>query len=360
MTILRTDRSGWVRFNAAMQKHFGDKPYYPDLKALFEERYGSLVDMSDRAWVHKGFRASTSESKIPLMHGNIEIARVEDVAIFRDAHPEAVFLGHDLKRYRVIAYEGQWTVARWEHPESEEVLGKWLRTISAVRVVPERKNVTTRGSWRDSFSLYENVPNLLPHLVRPLKGGFEFGIWNYTRCWQGYSEVDLKTGKKRLVSLPEVISRFKQAIEERSRFPFLFDFSYRTWGWQWSVGNLGALSGNAESRKTLSETVGEILTHFLAGAIESKTADLRIELDLNGNRLQVLDATPGGNGLSEALLTRGRMSGAMKLCEERLAQLTDEDGQFSKYVLNLCHTATHNSQSEVIDVVRRLREHWAG
>ena len=176
-------------FNAALKKTFGEAKDERDLKALFEERYGALVEMEGN-WVHMGFRASASQGKIPLLEGDKEIARIEDIALFRDAHPEAVFLGHDLNRYRVVGYKEDWKKAIWEHPDSDTLLWKWLRCVRAVQVRREARRVTTRGSWEEGFSLYE-VRQFSDSQDRPEKGHFEFSIWDYSRKWQGYTEVDL-------------------------------------------------------------------------------------------------------------------------------------------------------------------------
>jgi superfamily II DNA/RNA helicase len=192
INYLNRDDDKWTRFNTALESHFSFSraPRYKDLKKQFEDSYGTLVDMGDKSWVHKGFRATASQGKIPLREGDLEVARIEDIAIFRDAHPEAVYLCHDSRQYRVVDYEGDWKVARWEHPESDAVLGKWLRSIEAVQVKRERKAVITRGSWEECFSQYE-IKHLKDRDGSPEKGCLEFGVWDYVRKWQGYTEINL-------------------------------------------------------------------------------------------------------------------------------------------------------------------------
>ena len=68
------------------------------------------------------------------MEGNREIARIEDVDVFRDAHPEAIFLGHDLNRYRVVDYVGRWSGDAGDQPGTESILGKWLPSLQKVIV----------------------------------------------------------------------------------------------------------------------------------------------------------------------------------------------------------------------------------
>jgi hypothetical protein len=292
-----------------------------------------------------------------LREGDREVARIEDTALFRDAHPEAVFLGHDLNCYRVVGYDGDWKKAIWKHPDSDTLLCKWLRAVKAVQVRRESRRITTRGSWDEGFTLYE-VTHLTDSRERPRKGRFEFGIWDYSRKWQGYTEIDLTTQGKRKVTLGEVTKRFKKAIERGEDFPFLHEFSYRTLGWDWDFGALPLANGNAQ--ETLGDLTGSILEHFLADAVESRVDDLGINLDLPRHRLQVLDSTPGGNGLSEALLTEGRMEAAFQACMRTLGKFTGKKGknQFERYVLALCHQAAAHPAEEVLNGVRELHQRW--
>jgi hypothetical protein len=338
--------------------HFGldPVPRFNELKDQFTERFGTLVDTEgDGAWVYRGFRASASQGKIPLRdEGGDEVARIETDAVFRDAHPEAVYLGHDLGRYRVTSYEHKWKVAEWTSPQSEAILGKWLPALEAVRVRREPRNVTTRGRWRDSFTFFERCP-LSGAETRPRAGGFEFGVWDYRRKWDGYTEIDLKTGAEKSVTLGEVAARFQEARKRNGAFPFLHDFSYRTVGWEWAFGRIGA---NAE----VANLVEGLLEHFLADAVESSPADLRLRLNLKAGRLQLLDAAPGGNGLSRAMLAGDRVAEALHRCRRQLDSYRGRGAakRFKLYVMNLCHAEPQVQASEVADVVGQLRERWAG
>jgi hypothetical protein len=358
MASIRYREFTFDQFNIALLLHFGESPTYQDLNGQFEERYGALVDMTGN-WVHHGFRASASQGKIPLLEGDREVARIEDIALFRDAHPEAVFLGHDLNRYRVVGYDKDWKKGVWEHPDSDTLLCKWMRSVKAVQVQLEPKKITTRGSWDEGFNLYEVTP-LNDSRDRPRKGQFEFGIWDYSRKWQGYTEIDLKTQGKRKVPLSEVSEHFKQAIQRGEEFPFLHEFSYRTLGWEWNFGALPLGKIDMRVQESLGELVGSILEHFLADAAESRVDDLGIKLDLPGHRLQVLDATPGGNGLSDALLTEGRIHSAFQSCMRTLGKFSGKGGkaQFERYALALCHQAASHSAEEVLNVVRELHLRW--
>ncbi|MDQ3830095.1 MAG: hypothetical protein M3361_12495, partial [Candidatus Tectomicrobia bacterium] len=327
----------WDEFNAALRQHFGEAEDQRDLRPRFEERYGALVDMGERNWVHQGFRASASQGKIPLLEGDQEVARIEDIALFRDAHPEAIFLGHDLNRYRVVGYDEDWNTAIWEHPDSDTLLGKWLRCVRAVRVRREARRVAARGSWEEGFNFYE-VQEFADSQDRPRRGRFEFGIWDYSRKWQGYTEVDLDTERKRKVTLAEVAKRLNQAIQRGEHFPFLHEFSYRTFGWEWDFGTIPLTKVDSKWQQSLGDLTGSFFQHFLADAAESSVDDLNVKLDLLTHRLQVLDSTPGGNGLSEALPTESRIQIAFQTCIRTLTKFVGKGRkkQFERYVLALC------------------------
>ena len=360
---LKKSKFSWTDFNNAMKQNFDEAPMHQEIKERFEDRYGSLVDTSGRFWVFKGFRASASEGKIVLREKGKEVARIEDISIFRDAHPEAVYLGHDLKRYRVKNYSGTWKIAEWEHPDSDVILGKWLKSISTVEVALEKKNVVTRGMWDETFELFKANSSSLEHLKMPKKGALEFGIWTYRRRFQGYKEIDLNDEERsRKVSLDEVIEHFKQAKDLGESPPFLFPLSYRTLGWQWSFKPVKLSNEKDIDLQSLGNLTCDILEHFLAEAVESRVWDLQIKLDLEDCSLQVLDSTPGGNGLSEALLSEDRMSTALKNCEKALSRFKGRSASsnFKKYVLDLCRDEPSNSAKEVEDVVKWLYANWSG
>jgi hypothetical protein len=235
-----------------------------------------------------------------------------------------------------------------------------LRAVRAVRVKKERKRITTRGSWEEGFTLYEVRP-LDKSRDRPKKGRFEFGIWDYSRKWDGYTEIDLTTQEKRKVSLAEVSERFKQAVEREEQFPYIHEFSYRTLGWEWDFGAIPVGKMDVRSQEALGELVGSLLEHFVADAVQSRVDDLGVKVNLPGHCLQVLDATPGGNGLSEALLTEGRISAAFENCQRTLDKFSGKKGkaQYEAYVLTLCHQPASHSSEEVSDVIRELRLRWS-
>ena len=99
----------------------------------------------------------------------------------------------------------------------------------------------------------------------------------------------------------------------------------------------------------------------MADAVESRISDLQIKLDLEESELQVLDSTPGGNGLSEALLTEDRMMAALQKCEKTLSKYKGKAGsqKFEKYIMDLCRDEPAYSAKEVEDVVKWLYANWS-
>ena len=93
----------------------------------------------------------------------------------------------------------------------------------------------------------------------------------------------------------------------------------------------------------------------------SNLKDLQIKLDLEESELQVLDSTPGGNGLSEALLTEDRMMAALQKCEKTLSKYKGKAGsqKFEKYIMDLCRDEPAYSAKEVEDVVKWLYANWS-
>ena len=307
-------RRGAVRLpslRGCLARHFGESRSRDEVQRLFEERYGSLVDLQDTFWAHQGFRASAGGHKIPLKDGEREVARIDDISLFRDAHPEAVYLAHDLSRYRVIDYHGEWKAARPGPHDGDAAVGTWLRSIKAVQVQRELAFVTTRGSWDEWFHPQE-TRHFTDESGCPRKGDLELGIWDYVRMWQGYTEINLETEQKRRVSLGEVTERFNRALKRGDRFPFLHNWSYRTQGWQWDFGAVALARAELDWQFSLGDLVAHIIEHFFAQLVESRVADIGVQLDLVSHTLHVLDSTPGGNGLAETLLTGGRIPSALQ------------------------------------------------
>ncbi len=315
------------------------------LKELFRLEYGDIADMHDPDWVYKGFRG-TDTYNIPLLLSeegqDKEIARVNQMDVFRDAHPEAVYLGHDSNFYRIVSYE---VSSRKSMPPI-----RWLKSIKAIRVEREERRVTTRGDWDDQYDPL-NCETVL------WQDGVKRGTWTYTRRWQGYREIDLESEQERFVLLEEVAERFRQAIEEGADFPFLHPLTYITLGWQWDFGPLG-ISDKAE--REFQFILERLLSSFIADSVESNKEDMIIGLDLDHHQLYVLDSTPGGNGLSFALLDDNRFGTALQRCVKKLSQFKQATWEeWKEYVRKMCHDVLPDHPAKMfLDVVQELHARW--
>jgi hypothetical protein len=113
-------KASWDKFNDALKRYFGWAPTYKELKQRVQDVLGDVVDLDDGAWYYRGFRASASQGKISLVLQSDPtkvVAVIEDFAIFRDAHPEGVYLGHRGVSYRIKRYVGNWDVGTWRSRE---------------------------------------------------------------------------------------------------------------------------------------------------------------------------------------------------------------------------------------------------
>jgi hypothetical protein len=360
MWRLQHRRASWDAFNEGLRRHFGARLTYPDLKALVAETLGDLIDVASRAWYYKGFRATASEGKIPLVVRSTHecVAMIEDTAIFRDAHPEGVYLGHRGQCYRVVGYDGKFQMAEWTDPRSNVVLGKFLSVLKAVQVTEERRPVTTRGRWRDRFELYE-TKTLPPGAAEPKVGGLEYGIWTFLRRFDGYVEIDL-TGKQasKVVSIGEVSERFKKAMAAGEEFPFLHNFSYRTLGWRWKIAHAVPDLGGA---RATGVALAGVLQAFGCEAVECAPSDLLVTVDVESAELRVVDGTPGGNGLAAALLADGRFCKALGQAVQALRRYAGQQPEvWRRFLAEECHVESEVPAREVADVVERTARAWGG
>lgn len=310
--------TGWPAFNRAMESRFGEAPHIAELNERIEAQLSGAIDLSDTSWWYRGFRVSASQGKRPLVLRDTgeAVAQIEDIAVFRDAHPEAVYLGHRGERYRVVGYRGKFGLGRWTHPDSDVVLGKWMHGLREVVVVRERRNVATRGQWRDTITL-EELRDDGSRPDGPLEGVLEQGLFSFRRRFDGYLEVDLggKRGARR-VTLSEVSERFRKAMDAGVEFPFLHQLSYRTLGFRW---NLSRVLPNRTARAAIAPALVAATRMFFCDAVECALGDLQVSFDAEEGELRVVDGMPGGNGLSAALLHDGRM--AVALAHLRAAKL---------------------------------------
>ncbi|MEM4382194.1 MAG: helicase-related protein [Candidatus Caldarchaeum sp.] len=317
------------------------------LKKLFKQEYGDAVDIHDPDWMYKGFRG-TDTYNIPLLLSegtqDREIARVNQMDVFRDAHPEAVYLGHDSNFYRIVAYKA---------PSGKSMLPvRWLKSIEAIHVEHEERRVTTRGIWDDQYKK-------LDCRMVPLRNGVDIlsGTWTYTRKWQGYREIDLESKQERFVSLAEVAKRFRQAVEEGDNFPFLNSLEYRTLGWRWDFGTL------EPDNESFNFILRRLLGSFIADSVESNEKDIIIDLYLAQGQLFVLDRTPGGNGLSYALLEDKRFETALQRLMRKLSQFKSKARwkDFEKYISAMCYGVLPGySVKAFLNAVQELYVRWVG
>ncbi|HPS92030.1 MAG TPA: DEAD/DEAH box helicase [Methanothrix sp.] len=348
-------------FEDAFKEYFPEKPDFQELKTIFRKNYGDLVEDENEFWYYNGFRGTASAGPVPLIFGNEEIARIDKIFVFRDAHPEAIYLSHDgSTQYQVVDYSSKWNEWDWKNQKSQWILSKWLPSLKSVIVKPVRENVATRGKWKDSIELYSRIDSVNSKVTLPKKGDFEFGIWDFYRKWDGYRVIDLDKKKTiKTVPLDEVTERFKTAISAGERFPFLYPYSYRTLGWMW---RFNPPDGDEGCLEPLGDITAKVLAPFLADSLESRPEDLEISLDLSIGALYVIDAMAGGNGLSESLLIEQRIPRAFDVCKRSLSRFIGKRNKefFRKYILELANDVTDYTPKEILDVIQHLYSSWIG
>lgn len=353
----------WPYYQKVFKKYFGEFLKHEDIKEIINRNYAGLIDTQGNQWVYKGFRASASERKIPIriLNSDEDVAWIEDINIFRDAHPEAVYLDDNGHHWRVKYYDGDWKIAEWTHPESPFKLGKYLKTISVVYVEKEDSNRITRGSWDDTIEEYQIFPELPEETAPPANGKLEYGIWEYTKKFDGYTEYNLDNNETIKVSLKEVSDRFKKLLEQGINAPFLYPLSYRTYGWSWKFKGLFE-DMDDDKLKEMEPIIGEILEAFFADSVQSKASDIQTDLSLKNTKITVLDTTPAGNGLSEALLKQDNVNKAFNRCIETLNFYTQPEmrSKFKSYILELCEEEVKHEPSELSTIIQRLQNHWQG
>ncbi|BDG02815.1 helicase-related protein [Anaeromyxobacter oryzae] len=344
------------RLTASLERHFGEGIGESALDQRIADELSGLVELDDGAWVYKGFRTSASQGKIPLVleASGKEVARIQDIAVFRDAHPEAVYLGHKGERFRILRYEGEFQVGEWRHPDSPVVLGKFMHQLRAVIVEQISERVATRGCWEDRFDLH-TPKDLPPSGIAPATGALEYGIWDFLRHFDGYNEIELATGRTKRVKLADVSKRFKEAVQRGASFPFLHDFTYRTLGWQW---HLARVLPEVEVRTRAAPMLSRLLHAWFCDAVECAPGDLEVELDPLEPALRVVDTTPGGNGLSAALLD-DRIAAALAAARRAVAAESARGAEaFSKWITGELGVDPEASPKEIDDALQRLESPW--
>lgn len=353
---LKRGEASWEDFNDALESYFEWAPYYRDLQARVQDVLGDFVDLDDGAWYYKGFRVSASQGKCRLVCEGDTVAVIEDTAIFRDAHPEGVYLGHRGSCYRVKRYVGDWDLGTWTSPEGV-VLGQYMKGLSYIEVSREKPTLATRGRWIDAFNLDERADLPKGH-DKPAKGVLTFGIFKFLRKFDGYLEIDLLgRSKPKTVSLAEVAKRFYSALEQGKPFPFLHNFSYRTKGWTWSLAGVLDL----KTREAFAAILGPLLQGYFCDVVECSLNDLHVTLDAQAGEIRVADSTPGGNGLSEVLLTHGRIAESLKTAMKQIeAQGRKPEKIFRHFLAEECRVHTEITAQEMVNVLQRLATAWNG
>jgi hypothetical protein len=250
-------------------------------------------------------------------------------------------------------------VASRTRPTRDEVtLPRFHQTSrTAIYVTPGDKHVATQGDFNDSqrvYSAFDPPADAEP----PATGAFTFGVWNFTRKWNGYREIELAAGTVRRIPLAEVAERFRQAVEDGEAFPFLHDWTYRTLGWEWRPSACALPAGEWEGAR-FAALLASLLSGYVAVAAECAPQDLSVAGVVDGSRLalRVLDGAPGGNGMTEALLHDGRMKSALRELTRAVRQCGDE-----KAFELLCQRRTGEQPSfrlkEVLDACVALERSW--
>jgi hypothetical protein len=334
------------------------------IKRKYSDRFGEVADRHDQYWFYKGFRASAVQAKVPVVElgrwadgggrptprydgdERCDIAWLDDLLIFRDAHPEAVLLGADGRRWRIVAYGGDDSVMAQAKAGDEAVFGSWLQALRIVFAELVGGPIATRGIFQDTEMLAD-ATEPPKGADAPKSGSFDFGVFDVMRRWEGYVEIDLETDARRRVSAREVAARLQQALAQGERFPFLHRWRYRTSGWEWRVVVPDVVVG-----PELAEFVAALLAPHVAVAVESTLAGLAVrgEADGAGIVLRVLDAQPGGNGLSEALLHDGRMKAALSALRRDIAGCRGDEKAFVRMV----HRLAGMDPAAPVAVVERL------
>lgn len=344
------------KFLDLQKKYFGlCKSYYEVCNEIIV-KYPGLVDTKDQFWYLKGFRSNLSQGKIPLKEDKDfqEVARIDELSIFRDAHPEAVYLDSHCKRWRVKKYITNWWAKNLNSSGINAV--EFANSIRAVIVTPEKEMKFTRGVWKDSFNFIRTT-NLKS--LSESTSNFKCGVWEFQRKFDGYIETDLTTKGKKRVTLFEVSKRFELSKSLDEDFPYLHPFSYITHGWSVLLSQDQVLD-IILTDEALIALVESILSSFFSEVINCSSTDLIVKIDPKINHLIVLDATPGGSGLSFALIKHGLMQSALKkaiqIMEGFLRNEHYSSGIFKNYIGALSNEPCEVSPEILISVYRILME----
>ncbi len=118
---------------------------------------------------------------------------------------------------------------------------------------------------------------------------------------------------------------------------------------------------DVDTRKTQAPILASLIEAFFAEAVECSRSDLQVTLDAQATELRVVDGTPGGNGLSEALLREGRVATALATAARVVrAQGRKGDEAFRRYLVEECRTDSKLNAKEIADALDRMADAWKG
>jgi hypothetical protein len=174
----------------ALLHAFGESATEQELDQRIEARIGDLVDRSDKQWFYQQFRPSLVGGKIPLVRRDTgqSVALIDGASIYRDAHPEGVYLAHQGERFRVVSYRMK--PSRGNARRTEKTSAAFVSRVDQIVVDAEQRQVATRGKWREHVQLLEKQSPMVTGRKSP-SSAIEYGKWEWNRRFDGYEEYDL-------------------------------------------------------------------------------------------------------------------------------------------------------------------------
>ncbi len=350
------------------KKYFGKFLYKHQIQEKLRDLYPGIIEITfDIAWAYKGFRAIINEKKIPLrnIEDDQDVAWIDDMNIVRDAHPEAIYLDAEGMRWRVIEYKIKRLEKIWDDPENKQLLVQYLKSIEVVYVQRIYEPKITRGIWEESYEPIQIFSDLPKEMEIPNNGLFEFGIWEYSRSFAGYYEIIIDTKEEHFVHISKISERFRYSIKEGRKFPFLQPLTFRTYGWRWffleSLGDYFS-KYDTNSLREIETILASLFESFFTDILQASDKNLYIHLSITFGYIIVLDATPGGNGLSETLLKDRRLPEALLNCINSLKYFTDTQhiDKFKTYILQLCRIETQFDVETIIEIIKKIKKSWRG
>jgi hypothetical protein len=336
------------------------------LASEYAERFDPTCDANDSRWLFGAFRAGLTQRKVPVVElerwdgrdgierrengVRCDVAWLDDALLAREVHPEAVVLGADGRRWRVVGYRQRAAGGSSYKPGDRRAAPL---EICMVFVEAEDAQVATRGVFDDDAEIIgESSPS--DGAVGPRLGHFSLGSWDYRRHWRGYREINLRTDEVRNVQSGDVIDRMLRVGTFSDDCPFLRPWSFRTLGWEWKVP--ATLPGGLE----LAQLVAALLAPHLAAVVESTTGGMIVVGNVMEDQfgLRILDNQRGGNGLSEALLHDDRVPTALANLMHELVRCAGRERAFKKLVHRATDKEPCASLTDVQAVVEALAEAW--